>query len=97
MFGIRVRSRGAWIVRADFEGIQQLKPVSPDLDHLSFYLRRVEARKYTFLANAGPYSHTDNPLAMLADRIEGLIAQEHAKWTSTQEHVQEQKRASATR
>ena len=41
--------------------------------------------KYLFLAHAGPYAGTADGRALLADRIEGLISQEHAKWVSARE------------
>jgi hypothetical protein len=44
--------------------------------------------KYLYLAGAGPYRDmvsAENRLLLLADRIEGLISQEHAKWVSAQE------------
>lgn len=36
--------------------------------------------KYLFLAAAGPYAGAEDGRPVLADRIEGLISQEHAKW-----------------
>ena len=39
--------------------------------------------KYLHLANAGPYADPATALAVLADRIESLISQEHAKWIAT--------------
>jgi hypothetical protein len=36
--------------------------------------------KYLYLAGAGPYLAIDNPLAILAERVESLISQEHSKW-----------------
>jgi hypothetical protein len=44
--------------------------------------------KYLFLAAAGPYAKSEQPLPLLADRIEGLISQEHAKWLSAQEQAE---------
>jgi len=38
--------------------------------------------KYLFLGRAGPYAGAVDGRALLADRIEGLISQEHAKWVS---------------
>jgi hypothetical protein len=45
--------------------------------------------KYLFLANSGPYSRTSatGTTALLAERIESLISQEHAKWASAQEQA----------
>ncbi len=36
--------------------------------------------KYLYLAGAGPYSGPQ-PGRVLAERVEGLVSQEHAKWT----------------
>ena len=41
--------------------------------------------KYVYLAKAGPYSGSPNPYALLADRVESLVSQEHAKWASVQQ------------
>jgi hypothetical protein len=43
--------------------------------------------KYLFLGEAGPYAGAASPRALLADRIEGLISQEHAKWVSAREEA----------
>jgi len=40
--------------------------------------------KYLFLGNAPPYAGNADPRAMLAERVESLVSQEHAKWTTTQ-------------
>ncbi|HEY9355603.1 MAG TPA: DUF4231 domain-containing protein [Arthrobacter sp.] len=40
--------------------------------------------RYLYLAKAGPYLRADRH-HQLAERIEGLISQEHAKWTSSQQ------------
>lgn len=41
--------------------------------------------KYTYLGKASPYANVPDPHALLAERIESLISQEHAKWTSVQQ------------
>jgi len=43
--------------------------------------------KYLFLALAGPYRDAEKPTALLAERIETLVSQEHAKWISVCEKV----------
>lgn len=43
--------------------------------------------KYLFLSSAGPYASADRP-RVLAERIEGLISQEHAKWTQGREQAE---------
>ena len=41
--------------------------------------------KYLYLGNAGPYATAQNPHSLLAERIESLVSQEHAKWASVQQ------------
>jgi hypothetical protein len=40
--------------------------------------------KYLHAAKAGPYTASEGPDALLAERVEGLISQEHAKWITQQ-------------
>jgi len=40
--------------------------------------------KYLYMAKAGPYAGIQDPRSMLAERIESLSYQEHAKWSSVQ-------------
>lgn len=42
--------------------------------------------RYLYLAKAGPYLGADRH-RHLAERIEGLISQEHAKWTTSQQQT----------
>jgi Protein of unknown function (DUF4231) len=56
-------------------------------EHWITYRSTAEALKherYLYLAKAGPYSGEDRHLR-LAERLEGLISQEHAKWTASQQ------------
>lgn len=45
--------------------------------------------KYLFLARADVYAGAGKPLRLLAERIEGLISQEHARWVSSRRHHEE--------
>src|SRR5712664_1082106 len=40
--------------------------------------------KYVYLGKASPYASAADPHALLAERIESLVSQEHAKWESAQ-------------
>ena len=67
------------------EGVQQLYQHQ---EHWITYRSTCEAlrhERYLYLALAGPYAAAANPRTMLAERIEGLVSQEHAKWASSQE------------
>jgi hypothetical protein len=41
--------------------------------------------KYLYLGKAGPYAAARDPHALLAERIESVVSQEHAEWVSAQE------------
>lgn len=49
--------------------------------------------KYVYLANASPYAGVPDPRALLAERVESLVSQEHAKWASTQQETTKPKPA----
>jgi hypothetical protein len=69
------------------EAVQQL---NQDQQNWIAYRSTCEALKherYLYLAGAGPYANAEKRLVLLADRIEGLISQEHAKWVSAQEQA----------
>jgi hypothetical protein len=40
--------------------------------------------KYVYLAQAGPYAGAASPHGLLAERVESLVSQEHAQWSSIQ-------------
>jgi Protein of unknown function (DUF4231) len=40
--------------------------------------------KYVYLGKAAPYAGVANAYALLAERVESLVSQEHAKWASAQ-------------
>ncbi|HEX7681886.1 MAG TPA: DUF4231 domain-containing protein [Thermoanaerobaculia bacterium] len=41
--------------------------------------------KYVYLAKASPYAGVADARALLAERVESLVSQEHAKWASSQQ------------
>jgi hypothetical protein len=45
------------------------------------------------LANAGPYANLEKPRALLAERVESLVSQEHAKWATVQQQDPQGKQA----
>jgi len=46
--------------------------------------------KYLFQAQAGPYASASDPSKVLAERIETLMSQEHAKWIGARERAQKE-------
>jgi hypothetical protein len=66
------------------EGAQHLYQFQ---EHWITYRATAEALKherFLYLARAGPYVEEDRH-SQLAERIEGLVSQEHAKWTASQQ------------
>jgi hypothetical protein len=65
------------------EGVQHLYEHQ---EHWITYRSTCEAlrhERYLYLAGAGPYATAPNPHALLAKRVEGMVSQEHAKWTAS--------------
>lgn len=73
--------------------IEALQQLNQDQQNWIAYRSTCESlkhEKYLYLAGAGPYTNAEDKekrLVLLADRIEGLISQEHAKWVSTHEQA----------
>jgi len=67
------------------EAVQQLNQYQQNWISYRSTSEALKHEKYLYLAEAGPYAGAAKPIAQLADRIEGLISQEHAKWVSIQE------------
>jgi hypothetical protein len=77
--------------------IETIQQLNQDQQNWIAYRSTCEAlkhEKYLYLAAAGPYGNSENGekrIALLAERIEGLVSQEHAKWVSAQEQAQAHK------
>jgi hypothetical protein len=67
------------------EGLQQLQQYQQNWTTYRSTSERLKHEKFLFLARAGPYASAANPEALLAERVEGLVSQEHAAWASHQE------------
>jgi hypothetical protein len=69
------------------EGLQQLNQYQQCWVNYRSTCEALRHEKYLYLAHAGPYKNPTKRLAMLAERIEGMVSQEHAKWVSAQEEA----------
>lgn len=80
------------------EGLQRLNQYQQNWTTYRSTAEALKHEKYLFLALAGPYAGASAPSQLLADRIEGLISQEHAKWISGRdEAAQELERRASER
>lgn len=62
------------------EGLQQLNQWQTNWVTYRSTAEALKHERYLYLAAAGPYRGRDRH-TVLAERIEGLVSQEHAKWT----------------
>ena len=67
------------------EGAQHLFQFQQNWINYRSTAEALRHEQYLYLALAGPYSEGDRH-RQLAERLEGLISQEHAKWTASQKN-----------
>jgi Protein of unknown function (DUF4231) len=79
------RGWGALIVA--LEGLQQLEQYQQNWTTYRSTCERLKHEKFLFLARAGPYAAVPNRESLLAERVEGLVSQEHAAWVSHREEA----------
>jgi hypothetical protein len=68
------------------EGAQQLYQWQTNWVLYRATAEALKHEKFLYLAQAGPYSGADRH-QVLAERLEGLVSQEHAKWTEARERA----------
>ena len=81
---------------AVLEGLQQLNQYHQNWITYRSTAEALKHEKFLFLSSAGPYSSVNNPKALLAERVESLVSQEHSKWTSAQELPSKTKTTTST-
>ncbi len=76
------------------EGVQQLFQWQTNWVLYRSTTEALKHEKFLFLSCAGPYATTDR-LQVLVERVEGLVSQEHAKWTQGREQAEPEGRPSS--
>jgi hypothetical protein len=79
---------GAGALIVVLEGLQQLMQYQQNWSAYRATCERLKHERFLFQAGAGPYATSPQPEALLAERIEGLVSQEHAAWVSQQKEVE---------
>jgi hypothetical protein len=72
------------------EGLQQLEQYQQNWTTYRATCERLKHEQFLFLARAGPYATAPNTEALLAERVESLVSQEHAAWASHREEAAKQ-------
>jgi uncharacterized protein DUF4231 len=83
------------VVIAVSEGIQQINQYNANWISYRSTCEALKHEKFLYLATAGPYGTAANAHTLLAERIESLVSQEHAKWASSQEEKVKSKEKTA--
>jgi hypothetical protein len=78
---------GAGALIVVLEGLQQLQQYQQNWTNYRATCERLKHEKFLFMAQAGPYGAAPDPEALLAERVEGLVSQEHAAWVSQHEEA----------
>lgn len=73
---------------AMIEGIQQLNQFHANWISYRSISESLKHEKYLYLALAGPYTESTHPSVLFAERVESLVSQENAKWSSMQKPSQ---------
>jgi hypothetical protein len=76
---------GLGVLIAVIEGLQQLNQYHANWIGYRSTCEALKHEKFLFLAKAGPYAAAADPRVLLAERIESLGSQEHAKWAAGQD------------
>ncbi len=71
------------------EGLLHLNQYQQNWTSYRSTCEELKHEKFVFLGNAAPYANVADPRALLAERIESLVSQEHAKWASVQQDSKE--------
>jgi Protein of unknown function (DUF4231) len=67
------------------EGVLQLNQYQQNWLAYRSTCEALKHERFTYLAKAAPYKDAPDAHALLAERVESLISQEHAKWASVQQ------------
>ena len=76
---------GLGVLITVLEGMLHLNQYQQNWINYRSTCEALKHEKYTYLGNAAPYRNVPDPHALLAERIESRVSQEHAKWASTQQ------------
>lgn len=82
---------GLGILVVILEGLQQLNQFQHNWITYRSTCEALKHEKYLYLAKAGPYATVEDAHALLAERVESLISQEHAKWVAGRKQAEKLK------
>jgi len=78
-----------------FEGLLSLNQYQQNWIAYRSTCEALKHEKFAFLARASSYANVENARALLAERVESLVSQEHAKWAADQQKAAKPQPATA--
>jgi hypothetical protein len=88
---------GLGVLITVLEGLLHLNQYQQNWTTYRSTCEALKHEKYVYLANAGPYANAAAAHALLAERIESTVSQEHAQWSSIQQQAVRAEGAATTR
>ena len=82
---VLVVTAGLGVLITVLEGLLHLYQFQQNWTNYRSTCEQLKHEKYLYLGEASPYSNAADRRALLAERIESLVSQEHAKWASLQQ------------
>jgi hypothetical protein len=76
---------GLGVLITVLEGLLHLNQYQHNWINYRSTCQALKHEKYAYLGKAWPYANVPDPQTLLAQRIESLVSQEHAKWASVQQ------------
>jgi hypothetical protein len=83
--GDRQVTGGLGVLITMLEGLLHLNQYQQNWTNYRSTCEALKHEKFVYLAHAGPYATAPDPRALLAERIESTVSQEHAQWASVQQ------------
>jgi hypothetical protein len=78
---------GLGVLITILEGLLHLNQYQQNWTNYRSTCEALKHEKYVYLGKAGPYATAQDPHALLAERIESTVSQEHAQWASVQQQA----------
>ena len=87
---------GLGVLITVLEGLLHLNQYQQNWTTYRSTCEALKHEKYVYLASAGPYANASAAHALLAERIESTVSQEHAQWSSIQQQAAKAEAGAAT-
>lgn len=82
---------GLGVLITVLEGMLHLNQYQQNWINYRSTCEELKHEKFVYLGNAGPYANVKDPRALLAERVESLVSQEHAQWATVQQQNAKEK------